>query len=88
VFSRSVSQYAFSPRCITQVLAKAKRGQALGSRLLIDFHYSDTFADPGRQTKPAAWQNYTLAQLMRVAAYTLTGQLMAPLATLPKAPAG
>ncbi len=45
------------------VLAKAKRAQALGQRLLIDFHYSDTWADPGQQAKPAAWQNYTVAQL-------------------------
>ncbi len=45
------------------VLAKAKRAQALGLRLLIDFHYSDTFADPGHQTKPAAWQSYTVDQL-------------------------
>lgn len=45
------------------VLAKAKRAQALGQRLLIDFHYSDDFADPGKQTKPTAWQGYTVAQL-------------------------
>jgi len=45
------------------VLAKARRAQALGYRLLIDFHYSDTFADPTHQTKPAAWQGYTVAQL-------------------------
>lgn len=45
------------------VLAKARRAQALGQRLLIDFHYSDTWADPGQQAKPAAWQNYTVAQL-------------------------
>jgi arabinogalactan endo-1,4-beta-galactosidase len=45
------------------VLAKAKRAQALGQRLLIDLHYSDDFADPGKQTKPAAWQGYTVAQL-------------------------
>ena len=47
----------------TDVLAKAKRANALGQRLLIDFHYSDTFADPGKQTKPAAWSGYTVAQL-------------------------
>ena len=45
------------------VLAKALRARALGQRLLIDFHYSDDFADPGKQTKPAAWQAYTVAQL-------------------------
>ncbi|MET4076210.1 glycosyl hydrolase 53 family protein [Hymenobacter sp. UYCo722] len=46
------------------VLAKALRAHALGYRLLLDFHYSDTFADPGRQTKPAAWAAYTFPQLL------------------------
>lgn len=38
------------------VVEKAKRAQALGMKLLIDFHYSDSWADPGQQTVPAAWQ--------------------------------
>ena len=46
------------------VLAKALRAQALGYRILIDFHYSDEFADPGRQNKPAAWAAYTFPQLL------------------------
>ena len=37
------------------VLAKAIRAKALGLRIMIDFHYSDSWADPGQQTKPAAW---------------------------------
>lgn len=37
------------------VLVKARRAQALGMRLMIDFHYSDTWADPGKQVIPAAW---------------------------------
>lgn len=37
------------------VLAKALRAKALGMRILIDFHYSDSWADPGKQTKPATW---------------------------------
>lgn len=45
------------------VLAKARRAAAQGQRILIDFHYSDTWADPGHQTKPAAWANHTPAQL-------------------------
>ncbi|MGI4871957.1 MAG: glycosyl hydrolase 53 family protein [Janthinobacterium lividum] len=45
------------------VLAKALRAKALGQRILLDFHYSDSFADPGKQTKPAAWAGYTYAQL-------------------------
>ena len=38
------------------VLVKALRAKALGMRIMIDFHYSDNWADPGKQTKPAAWQ--------------------------------
>ncbi|GAB3868869.1 hypothetical protein GCM10028824_14890 [Hymenobacter segetis] len=45
------------------VIAKAIRAHNLGFRLLIDFHYSDSWADPGQQTKPAAWAGHTLAQL-------------------------
>lgn len=37
------------------VLAKALRVKALGMRLMIDFHYSDWWADPGKQVVPAAW---------------------------------
>src|ERR1700735_3689727 len=37
------------------VVAKAVRAHNLGLRILLDFHYSDTWADPGHQTKPAAW---------------------------------
>lgn len=38
------------------VVAVAKKVQAAGMSLMIDFHYSDFFADPGRQTIPAAWE--------------------------------
>ncbi len=48
---------------ITDVLAKAKRVKAAGMKLMIDFHYSDTWADPGKQTKPAAWTSYNIDQL-------------------------
>jgi arabinogalactan endo-1,4-beta-galactosidase len=41
----------------TDMLVKAKRAKDLGMRILIDFHYSDNWADPGKQTKPAAWTN-------------------------------
>src|SRR5215469_15501151 len=37
------------------VVAKAVRAKNLGMRVMIDFHYSDTWADPGHQTTPAAW---------------------------------
>lgn len=37
------------------VVAKAQRAKAAGMRLMIDFHYSDSWADPSKQNKPAAW---------------------------------
>lgn len=45
------------------VVAKAWRAHQLGYRLMIDFHYSDTWADPSAQYKPAAWQGLTLDEL-------------------------
>ncbi|MFC5815121.1 glycoside hydrolase family 53 protein [Nonomuraea harbinensis] len=49
----------------TQVLAVAKRAKKAGLRLLVDFHYSDTWADPGKQFKPAAWANLPFDELVR-----------------------
>lgn len=46
-----------------RVLAMAKRVKAQGMRLLVDFHYSDTWADPGKQTVPAAWAGHSYSQL-------------------------
>lgn len=46
-----------------KVLAFARSVKAKGLKLLIDFHYSDTWADPGHQSKPAAWANHNISQL-------------------------
>lgn len=45
------------------LLVKAYRAHNLGMRLMVDFHYSDVWADPGSQTKPAAWENLTFDEL-------------------------
>lgn len=37
-------------------LALAKAAKARGFKLLLNYHYSDTWADPGKQTIPKAWQ--------------------------------
>lgn len=39
------------------VLNKAIRAKQAGFKIMIDFHYSDTWADPAHQTKPAVWAN-------------------------------
>ena len=47
-------------------LAKAiqigKRATQYGMRLLVDFHYSDFWADPAKQKAPKAWQGYSISQ--------------------------
>ena len=45
------------------VLVKAKRAKDLGMRIMIDFHYSDTWADPSNQKTPAAWAGLNLHEL-------------------------
>ena len=40
---------------LAYTIALAQRAKANGSRLLLDFHYSDTWADPGKQFKPGTW---------------------------------
>ena len=45
------------------VLVKAKRAAALGMSIMIDFHYSDTWADPAHQDPPAAWASMNASQM-------------------------
>jgi len=40
---------------LAHTLVMAKRVKDAGLKFLLDFHYSDTWADPGKQIKPAAW---------------------------------
>jgi beta-galactosidase len=55
--------------------AMAKRVKAAGMKLLLDFHYSDTWADPQRQTKPAAWRGLSFDALKK-ALYDYTRSVM------------
>ena len=47
------------------VARKSQRADSLGLRLMIDFHFSDTWADPGHQEMPAAWQNLPFEELIK-----------------------
>ncbi len=44
---------------ITHTVAFGKQVKDAGMALLVDFHYSDNWADPGKQCVPVAWQSYT-----------------------------
>ncbi|MCX6283841.1 MAG: glycosyl hydrolase 53 family protein, partial [Bacteroidetes bacterium] len=47
-----------------EVAVMALRARNMGMRVMIDFHYSDSWADPGKQTKPAAWASHSFSQLL------------------------
>ena len=43
-------------------IAIGKRAMEHGMKLLVDFHYSDFWADPGKQQPPKAWSGYSLSE--------------------------
>lgn len=48
---------------LAYVIDLGRRIKASGMQFLLDFHYSDTWADPGKQFTPSAWANLSAAQL-------------------------
>ena len=59
------------PNDVPYTIALAKKARELGFKLLLDFHYSDTWADPAKQFIPAAWKDLTHEQLVE-AVFTYT----------------
>jgi arabinogalactan endo-1,4-beta-galactosidase len=47
----------------TGSIALAQTASQMGFQVMIDFHYSDTWADPGHQATPAAWANDSYAEM-------------------------
>ncbi|KAH4112897.1 arabinogalactan endo-beta-1,4-galactanase [Parastagonospora nodorum] len=43
----------------------AKRAKAAGLKIYLDFHYSDSWADPGKQVVPAAWKSLSKDALVK-----------------------
>ena len=53
------------PNDLPYTLALAERAKSAGFHILLDFHYSDSWADPGKQPMPAAWTNLKHQQLVK-----------------------
>jgi arabinogalactan endo-1,4-beta-galactosidase len=41
---------------LNYTIALAQKAKQFGFKIFLNFHYSDTWADPGKQYKPAAWE--------------------------------
>ena len=53
------------PNSLEYTIALAKEAKKLGFRFLLDYHYSDTWADPGKQFIPKAWEAKSHAELVQ-----------------------
>ncbi len=61
-----------------ETVAMAKRAKEWGMRVMINFHYSDSWADPGKQHKPKDWEGLGFEQL-KEALYDYTFDVMTAL---------
>jgi arabinogalactan endo-1,4-beta-galactosidase len=57
----------------------AVRAKSLGLKFLLDFHYSDWWADPGKQNMPKAWKDLDIEQLNK-SVYDYTAEVIKTLA--------
>jgi arabinogalactan endo-1,4-beta-galactosidase len=55
------------PNGLEYTISLARQAKELGYEFLLDFHYSDTWADPQKQTIPKAWLGKSHAELAQVA---------------------
>ena len=54
--------------CSKDVLDKALRAKALGMDIMIDFHYSDWWADPAKQNIPKSWAKLNYKKMLKALA--------------------
>lgn len=76
IFNNPARDSGYSPKAgfcdLEHTKQMAKRVKAAGFKLLLDFHYSDYWADPQQQYKPAAWRGQDFNALKHsVYAYTV-----------------
>lgn len=53
------------PNDLPYTIALARQARKLGLKFLLDYHYSDTWADPGKQFIPKAWEGKSHAELVQ-----------------------
>ncbi|HTS17209.1 MAG TPA: glycosyl hydrolase 53 family protein [Verrucomicrobiae bacterium] len=69
LFTSSAAQAAADPydyiNNLTYTIPLAQRVKNAGLQFCLDFHYSDTWADPGHQAIPSAWTNLSFTALVQ-----------------------
>lgn len=74
-WSQTKESYGAGENDLPNSLAIAKKVTDAGFGVLLNFHYSDFWADPGKQFKPKAWANYGVEELEK-AVYDFTLESM------------
>ena len=69
--SENGESYGAGANDLSEVIALGRRVTDAGLGVLLNFHYSDFWADPGKQFKPKAWRNFGVEELEK-AVYEFT----------------
>jgi beta-galactosidase len=82
IFNNPAADSGYSPKkgfCdLEHTKQMAKRIKAAGMKFLLDFHYSDTWADPGKQYKPSAWKGLSFS-VLKDSVYEFTKRIISEL---------
>ncbi|MDA7026762.1 glycosyl hydrolase 53 family protein [Bacillus sp. CLL-7-23] len=62
-YDRLGNSYGAGTNDLSTTINLAKRAKKLGMKVLLDFHYSDFWVDPGKQNMPKAWKNKSFPEL-------------------------
>lgn len=74
-YSEEGKPYGAGTNDFASVVELSRRAKEKGFDILLDYHYSDFWADPGKQFIPKAWQGYTVEELEQ-AVYTYTKETL------------
>ena len=74
-YSEKGEPYGAGTNDLDTTLAIAKKVTDAGMGVLLNYHYSDFWADPGKQIKPKAWKDYGVKELEK-AVYEYTRDTM------------
>ena len=62
-YDENGTPYGAGTNDLEKTITLAKRAKALDMSVLLDLHYSDFWADPGKQIVPKAWQGMSVDEL-------------------------
>ncbi len=74
-YDENGAPYGAGTNDIPMMIKLMKRVKAHGMQMLLDIHYSDFWADPGKQIKPKAWRGFSVDELEK-AVYDYTVEVL------------